>query len=45
MPKLYLMYCLIVIGAFVFADMRGYVLASLITGQGVANRAANHYHK
>jgi len=45
MPKLYIIYCLIVLGAFGYGQLNGYVLGSLITGQGVANRAANHYHK
>ncbi|MDE1151658.1 MAG: hypothetical protein PW788_03895 [Micavibrio sp.] len=45
MPKVYTLYCAILLCGLAFADYRGMVFTSWMTGQGVANKAANHYHK
>ena len=38
-------YATLVLLAYGYANMKGYVYASAFTGQGTANKAANHYHK
>ena len=45
MPKTYLVFAILVLLSYAYANMHGYVYASAFTGQGTANKAANHYHK
>ena len=45
MPKLFIAYATIVLLAYAYANANGYVYASYFTGQGTANKTANHYHK
>lgn len=45
MLKAYIVYCILIVSTVAYSGMQGYVLAALFTGQGVAGRAANHYHK
>lgn len=45
LPRIYAIYCLILVSTMGVANIQGYVLASLLTGAAVADKAANHYHK
>ena len=45
MSKTFLVYAVLVLLGYAYANMNGYVYASAFTGQGTANKTANHYHK
>jgi hypothetical protein len=45
MNKIYAIYCVILLGTFAWANAHGYVYSSFFSGQGTANKGAQHYHK
>jgi hypothetical protein len=45
MSKTFLVYVILVLSAYAWSNMNGYVWASYFAGQGTANKSANHYHK
>jgi hypothetical protein len=45
MSKKFLVYVILVLFSYAYANWNGYVYASFFTGQGTANKSANHYHK
>jgi hypothetical protein len=45
MTKFYLIYSIVILGCLAWADAKGYVYESFFTGQGTANKSAQHYHK
>jgi len=42
---MFLAYCTILVAALAAANYQGYVYTGLFSGEGHADRAANHYHK
>lgn len=46
MPKLYTLFCLIVLAGYGYASARGIVYSAFLTGAGTAQKAASaRYHK
>lgn len=45
MPRLFVLYCVVLVSLLAIANARSYVLTSLSSGSQKADKAANHYHK
>lgn len=46
MPKIYTIFCIAVLGLYGYANARGIVYSSCLTGNGTAQKAASaRYHK
>ena len=45
MSKTFIVYAILVLSAYAYANANGIVWASYVSGQGTANKSANHYHK
>lgn len=44
-PRLYISVCVSLLLLFAYANAKGIVYSSLLTGNGTANKNATHYHK
>ena len=45
MSKTFIVYAALVLMAYAYANANGIVYSSYFSGQGTANKSANHYHK
>lgn len=45
MAKLFATWCTVVVATFGFANYKGYVLTSLLSGAQSADKSVNRYHK
>ena len=45
MPRIFIIYCSVLIVLLAVANFNGYVFMSMLSNVQKANKAANHYHK
>jgi hypothetical protein len=45
MPYKYIIFCVIVLASYAYANAYGYVYGTLFSTESAAQKAANHYHK